>query len=84
VDPEWAGRGYARRLVAEVLDTARAAGERLVLLVGDMAYYGRLGFAPVPPGQIRLPGPVDPTRLLSAELEAGACTGFRGMVAARS
>jgi predicted N-acetyltransferase YhbS len=84
VDPEWAGRGYARRLVAEVLDTARAAGERLVLLVGDMAYYGRLGFAPVPPGQISLPGPVDPTRLLSAELEAGACTGFRGMVAARS
>jgi predicted N-acetyltransferase YhbS len=84
VDPEWAGRGYARRLVAEVLDTARAAGERLVLLVGDISYYGRLGFAPVPPGQIRLPGPVDPTRLLAAELEAGACAGFRGMVAAPS
>ena len=84
VDPEWAGRGYARRLVAEVLDTARAAGERLVLLVGDMAYYGRLGFSPVPPGQIRLPGPLDPARLLVAELQAGACARFRGMVAARS
>lgn len=84
VDPELAGRGYARRLVAEALDAARAAGEALVLLVGDMAYYERLGFALVPPGQVRLPGPVDPLRLLAAELEAGALEEFRGMVAAGS
>ena len=84
VEPELAGRGYARRLVAEVLDAARTGGEALILLVGDMAYYGRLGFGPVPTGQIRLPGPVDPARLLAAELEAGALGGFRGMVVARS
>lgn len=84
VTPELAGRGYARRLVAEVLDAARARGEALVLLVGDMAYYGRLGFIRVPPGQIRLPGPVDPARLLAVEIEAGALEKFRGMVAARS
>jgi predicted N-acetyltransferase YhbS len=84
VEPELAGRGYARRLVTEALDAARAAGETLVVLVGDMAYYGRLGFAPIPPGQIRLPGPVDPTRMLAAELVAGALEKFRGMVAARS
>ncbi len=84
VAPELAGRGYARRLVAEVLDAARAGGEALVLLVGDMAYYGRLGFARVPPGRIKLPGPVDPTRLLAVEIEAGALEKFHGMVAARS
>jgi predicted N-acetyltransferase YhbS len=84
VEPELAGRGYARRLVAEALDAARAGGETLVVLVGDMAYYGRLGFVPVPPGQIRLPGPVDPARLLAAELEAGVLEKFRGTVAARS
>lgn len=84
VEPDLAGRGYARRLVAEALDAARAGGEELVLLVGDMAYYGRLGFAPVPPGQIGLPGPFDPARLLASELEAGALGKFRGMVAARS
>lgn len=84
VDPEWAGRGYARRLVAEVLDAGRAGGEALVLLVGDMAYYGRLGFVRVPPGQIKLPGPVDPARLLAVELEVGALEKFRGMVAPRS
>lgn len=84
VEPELAGRGYARRLVAEALDAARAGGEMLVLLVGDMAYYGRLGFVQVPPGQIGLPAPFDPARLLARELEAGAVGKFRGMVAARS
>jgi predicted N-acetyltransferase YhbS len=84
VEPELAGRGYARRLVAEALDAARSGGEALVLLVGDMAYYGRLGFTLVPPGRIMLPGPVDPARLLAAELEPGALEKFRGMVAAHS
>jgi len=81
VEPDEAGRGYGRRLVAESLEAARADGIALVLLVGDMSYYGRLGFGLVPPGQIRLPGPVDPARLLAAELQPGALTGFRGLVA---
>ena len=81
VDPDEAGRGYGRRLVAEFFDIARAEGIAVVVLVGDMAYYGRFGFAPVPPGQIRLPGPVDPARLLAAELQPGALAGFRGLVA---
>jgi len=84
VDPEVAGRGHGRRLVSEALDAARAAGMALVVLVGDMAYYGRLGFGPVPLGRIRLPGPVDPARLLAAELAPGALDGFRGVVAACS
>jgi predicted N-acetyltransferase YhbS len=53
----------------------------LVLLVGDTAYYGRFGFAPVPTGQIRLPGPVDPARLLAAELRLGTLATFRGLIA---
>ena len=57
------GRSHLTRDVLVVIQTASA----LVLLVGDMGYYGRLGFAPVPPHQIRLPGPVDPAR--EAELE---------------
>jgi len=81
VDPEEAGRGYGRRLVAESLDTARETGIRLVVLVGDMAYYGRFGFGPVSAGQIRLPGPVDPARLLAAELQPGALATFLGLVA---
>ncbi|MEO8650705.1 MAG: N-acetyltransferase [Hyphomicrobiaceae bacterium] len=81
VDPQEAGRGYGRRLVAESLDAAREQGSKLVVLVGDTAYYGRFGFGPVPPGQIRLPGPVDPARLLAAELRPDVLATFRGLVA---
>jgi predicted N-acetyltransferase YhbS len=80
VDPMFAGQGYGRRLIAESMDAARSAGRELVLLVGDMPYYGRFGFVPVPRGQIVLPGPVDPARLLAAELTAGALPHFHGMV----
>ena len=72
VDPEFAGKGHGRQLVGEAMELARADGLRLVVLVGDEPYYARFGFHPVPPGQITLPGPVDPKRLLAAELEPGA------------
>ncbi len=68
VDPAKKGKGHGRALVEEGLARARAQGFGLVLLVGDLPYYGRFGFKPVPPGQIILPGPVDPTRLLALEL----------------
>ena len=82
VEPDFANQGHGRRLIAESVETARAAGVKLVLLVGDMPYYGRLGFVPVPRGQIELPGPVDPARLLALELETGAAGLFSGMVSA--
>jgi predicted N-acetyltransferase YhbS len=82
VAPAYANQGHGRRLIAEGLDAARAAGVKLCLLVGDVPYYGRLGFKVVPPGQITLPGPADPARLLAFEFEAGSLTGFRGLVAA--
>jgi predicted N-acetyltransferase YhbS len=77
-----AGQGYGRALVAQSLEEARKAKVRLVLLVGDEPYYGRFGFGPVPPGQITLPGPVNPARLLAAEPEAGALADYRGLVSA--
>jgi len=80
VDPEFANLGYGRRLIAESIEAARSAGRELVLLVGDMPYYGRLGFIPVPAGQVILPGPVNPDRLLANELIPGAVTRFRGHV----
>lgn len=80
VDPEMTGRGCGRMLIREGLGTARGAGYRLVLLVGDPPYYERSGFAPVPRGQIVFPGPVDPARILAAELEDGALGDFTGAV----
>jgi predicted N-acetyltransferase YhbS len=53
-----------------------------VLLVGDAPYYGPLGFEVIPTGQITLPGPVDPARLLAAELVPGVRDEFRGLAKA--
>lgn len=83
VDPEFAGQGFAKRLVRETLDDAKSKGIKLILLVGDEPYYGRLGFVRVPPGQIQLPGPVNPDRLLVAELATGAAEKFHGLVVAK-
>ena len=82
IDPAVAGKGYGRALIARAIDDARAAGNKLVLLVGDLPYYGRFGFAPVPPGRIALPGPVNPGRLLALELVPQALAEFRGVVTA--
>jgi predicted N-acetyltransferase YhbS len=80
VDPESAGKGYGRRLVAEGAADAKARGQRLVVLIGDLPYYGRFGFAPVAPGQIVFPGPVNPARILALELEPGAAAVYRGPI----
>ena len=84
VDPEFAGKGFGRRLISEALDEMRAAGVALVVLVGDEPYYGRLGFKPVAMGQIAFPGPVNPARILACELAAGALADYRGVISAEA
>jgi predicted N-acetyltransferase YhbS len=82
VDPSFANQGHGRGLVATALAAARADGIRLVILVGDEPYYGRLGFRRIPRGQITLPGPVDPDRLLAAQLQEGSLTDYAGCIVA--
>lgn len=82
VDTQYAGKGHGRRLVAEVTEDARARGQSLIVLVGDEPYYGRFGFKRTPPGQIEFPGPVNPARILAAELDDGALARYRGLVTA--
>ena len=80
VDPCCKGEGHGKQLVRLALDKARAAGEPFVILVGDEPYYGPLGFKRLPPKQVTMPSPVDPERLLVAELQAGAAEGLTGTV----
>lgn len=50
VDPGWRRRGVARRLVADVVTTARAAGHRSLLVVGNphaLAFYRAVGFVEI-------------------------------------
>ena len=78
VAPEFKGRGAGKALVRLSLETAKNAGHRLVLLVGDEPYYGPLGFARLPPYAVTLPGPVDPARVLVASLAPNAAIGLHG------
>jgi predicted N-acetyltransferase YhbS len=78
VDPRFKDRGCGIALMRTALDVAREAGHGWVVLVGDAPYYGRVGFTPLAPGRLRLPGPVDPARLLGLELRKGALEGLAG------
>jgi predicted N-acetyltransferase YhbS len=80
VDPAFRSRGIGKRLMDQALTGATEAGHRLVLLVGDEAYYARSGFKRVPPGKIIMPGPVDPVRVLVRELAEGALQETGGVV----
>jgi predicted N-acetyltransferase YhbS len=79
VHPERKNKGHGLALMRRSLDAARLAGHRLVILVGDAPYYARAGFVQIPLGQVRLPGPVDPARLLANELVPGALAEVGGM-----
>jgi predicted N-acetyltransferase YhbS len=80
VEPPFRERGIGHALIERALAEARRQGHALVLLVGDEPYYARSGFAAVPKGRLRMPGPVDPERLLVCELVPSAFDGLSGAV----
>ena len=80
VEPPFRGRGVGRALLERALGDARARGHRLVVLVGDEPYYGSVGFSKIPKGRAIMPGPVDPDRLLVAELVEGAFADVSGEI----
>jgi predicted N-acetyltransferase YhbS len=71
-------RGIGKVLMERAIEASRAAGHRLILLVGDEPFYGRVGFRRIPEGQVTLPGPVDPDRVLICELQPAAFEGVSG------
>ncbi|OHB26183.1 MAG: GNAT family N-acetyltransferase [Phenylobacterium sp. RIFCSPHIGHO2_01_FULL_69_31] len=55
--------GLGAQLVERACAATEAAGEPAVLLVGDLPYFQRVGFAIAP--DVTLPGPVDARRVLA-------------------
>ncbi len=80
VAPAFMNKGIGRILMNESLASAKTAGHRLVILVGDEPYYGPFGFKRVPAASIRFPAPVDQNRILACELAEGAAVGADGLV----
>ncbi|HEX4079051.1 MAG TPA: N-acetyltransferase [Rhizomicrobium sp.] len=72
VDSEQRGRGIGVALMKRGIEEARMRGHRAIVLVGDAPYYARAGFAPVPSGRMKFPGPVDKERILGLALVDGA------------
>ncbi|RDJ25340.1 N-acetyltransferase [Bosea caraganae] len=80
VDPAFEGRGIGAALMNASIESARAAGHDLIMLIGDAPYYARFGFRPIPPEQLVLPGPANPLRFLALELVEGVLAERRGAV----
>ena len=74
------GRGIGISLMQAGIARAREGQWRAILLVGDEPYYGRVGFAKLPAGQVRFPGPVDSNRLLGLALKDGTLENLSGSV----
>ncbi len=77
IQPARRGTGVGAALMRCSLAMAEAAGHRVVVLVGDLAYYGRFGFSPAGPRGIFMTQEA-PERVLAAELQPGALEGVVG------
>ena len=77
VTPEHKGKGAGRALVRLALEAARGNDHKVVMLVGDLPYYGPLGFTFLGRDVITLPAWVDKDRVLVAGLrdDALVCLG---------
>ncbi len=80
IEPPFRDRGIGLAMMQRALSDAKEQGHSLVILVGDEPYYARVGYKRVPRGRVKMPGPVDPARLLVVELREGAFEGVSGPV----
>jgi predicted N-acetyltransferase YhbS len=78
VETAYRSHGVGAALVQRACAAAAAEGDGVVVLVGDMPFFGPLGFAPAP--GVVMPGPVDQRRVLARLLTPGAETGLTGLV----
>ncbi len=79
VDPEAQNAGLGLRLAREAVGACRAAGgARAMLAIGAEPFFAPLGFSAVPKQRLRLPGPIDPKRLLWLELKPGGLDKITG------
>ena len=80
VEPELRGKGIGISLMQRGIEQARTLGYATMILVGDEPYYARVGFTRLPRGRVRMPGPVDPDRLLGLALKDVALDALQGEV----
>ncbi|HTX48045.1 MAG TPA: N-acetyltransferase [Caulobacteraceae bacterium] len=80
VDDSCRRQGVGADLVTRACEAAAAAGWAYVVLVGDKPFFGPLGFSAAPARDVRLPGPVDQTRVMVRALVPGGDDNLAGPV----
>jgi predicted N-acetyltransferase YhbS len=80
VDPAERGRGIGIALMQAGIEAARKGNWSAIILIGDEPYYARVGFARLPPGRVKFPGPVDQNRILGLSLKPGGLLNLSGQV----
>jgi len=82
VAPQTRGQKLGDRLMRHALNKAALGGFGAVLLVGDLPYYQRFGFAAGLLDRVDLPGPVDRSRFLALDLKPRQALSLAGCLAA--
>jgi len=80
VEEAYRSHGLGAALVERACAAAGREGHAVIVLVGDMPFFGPLGFA-LAPGVV-MPGPVDQSRVLARALLPGGTAGLKGLVVA--
>jgi predicted N-acetyltransferase YhbS len=74
------GRGIGIGLMQAGIRAAQRGPWSAILLIGDEPYYAKVGFARLPTGRVKFPGPVDPKRVLGLSLKPGGLLNLSGQV----
>ncbi|HFC04380.1 MAG TPA: N-acetyltransferase [Rhizobiales bacterium] len=72
--------GIGQALMKHAIAVARKTRHQMIVLVGDGPYYAKVGFKQIPVGQVIMPGPNDPERLLYLELQEGVINSANGLI----
>jgi predicted N-acetyltransferase YhbS len=80
VEASYRSQGLGAALIEQACDAAAEAGHAWIVLVGDMPYFGPLGFVAAP--RVRMPAPVDQRRVLARALRPGLAPTIEGRVSA--
>lgn len=82
IETSYRSNGLGLELIQDAIEEAKSKDFEIVLLVGDIAYYGKSGFIQIAPGKLFMPGPVDPSRILAYEIKKDTAENLQGSVKA--
>jgi putative acetyltransferase len=78
--PAFQRQGIGSLLIRDGLATCRDMGHRIVIVLGNAAYYSRFGFCPAGRSGISAPFPAPAEEFMALPLVPDALTGVRGTV----